>query len=80
MCSNLKDLLFFDFFGFYFESSLYEQFVSKRKSIERCHKNQENLQLKLRELNAEELDLNNKLKLVIGKTKELQKYVRVHNF
>ena len=49
--------------------------MSKRKSIERCHKNQENIKLKLKELNSEENDLNNKLKLVISKTKELQKYV-----
>lgn len=54
---------------------MYDQFVSKRKSTERCHRNQENIKIKLKELNSEENDLNEKLKLVIMKTKELQKHV-----
>jgi len=53
-----------------------DQFVQKSKSIERCHKNQENMKLKIKELGNEENDLNEKLKLIIKKTKELQKYVR----
>lgn len=54
---------------------IYDQFVSKRKSIERFTKSQENCKLKQQELIAEESDLNEKLKLIVKKTKELQKYV-----
>ena len=53
-----------------------DQFVQKRRSIERCHKNQDNMKSKIKELCIEENDLNEKLKLIIKKTKELQKYVR----
>jgi hypothetical protein len=56
-----------------------DQFFQKRKSIERCHKNQENMKLKIKELCIEENDLNEKLKLIIKKTKELQKYVSLFN-
>ena len=59
---------------------LYEQFCLKQKSIERCKKNQANLKSKSSDLNKEEVDLNDKLKLIISKTKELQKYVNLACF
>lgn len=52
-----------------------DKFVQKKKSIERCYKNQEKMKLKINELCSEEADLNEKLKLIIKKTKELQKFV-----
>ena len=54
---------------------LYEQYKAKLRSIERCHRNKANLEAKVKELCAEEIELNEKLKLCIGKTKELQKFV-----
>ena len=54
---------------------LYDQFVQKQKSIERCHRSQDNWRAKLKELTVEEADLSAKLKLIITRTKELQKHV-----
>jgi predicted Zn-dependent protease len=54
---------------------LYDQFQSKKKSIERCIKNQQLLKERQKELTKEEAELNEKLKLIIKKSKELQKYI-----
>lgn len=54
---------------------LYDQFQSKRKSIERYSKNQEQYKLRQKDLVREENEINEKLKLIIKKTKELQKFV-----
>lgn len=54
---------------------LYEQFVLKQKAIDRCNRNQASLIEKQKELALEGVDLNAKLKLILQKTKELQKYV-----
>lgn len=54
---------------------LYEQFQAKQKSIKRCVRTQEELKQKARELNDEQKLLEEKLKLIIQKTKELQKHV-----
>lgn len=54
---------------------LYEQFQLKRKSIERCHRNQELAKQRQKELSREELEFNDKLKLIIKKSKELQKSI-----
>ena len=56
-------------------SKLYDQYTAKLKSIERCNRNKQGLELKVKELIGEENELNDKLKLIILKTKELQKYV-----
>jgi hypothetical protein len=54
---------------------IYDQFMFKKSSIERCRSNQERMKLKSSELNLEEVETSNKLKLIISKTKELKKYV-----
>lgn len=54
---------------------LYDQFQSKKKSIERCIKNQQLLKERQKELTKEEAELNEKLKLIIKKSKDLQKYI-----
>lgn len=54
---------------------LYEQFQAKKKSIERCRVNQERLRERQEELVREEKEFDEKLKLIIKKTKELQKWV-----
>ena len=54
---------------------LYEQFVSKQKGIERCQNAQQQLKAKESELISEENNLNDKLKLIVKKTKELQRQV-----
>ena len=54
---------------------LYEQFVLKQKGIERCLNAQQQLKAKETELILEENNLNDKLKLIVKKTKELQKQV-----
>ncbi|CAF0731185.1 unnamed protein product [Brachionus calyciflorus] len=58
-----------------FLKRLYDQFVSKRKSVERFAKSQEQSKQKQKDLIVEENDLNEKLKLIVKKTKELQKFV-----
>ena len=57
---------------------IYDQFQLKNKSIDRCHTNQERAKQKAQELRIEENDLNEKLKLIIKKTKELQKFVSIY--
>ncbi len=54
---------------------LYEQYKSKCKSIDRCRRNQEAQRVRQQELALEVNDLDAKLKLIINKTKELQKFV-----
>ena len=54
---------------------LYEQFQAKKKSIERCRVNQARLRERQEELVREEKEFEEKLKLIIKKTKELQKWV-----
>lgn len=54
---------------------LYDQYQSKIKSIERCNRNQEQQRQRQAELAAEIGDVNEKLKLIIQRTKELQKSV-----
>ncbi len=54
---------------------LYEQFVNKQKAIERCNRNKADLVIKQQDMVAEESELNSRLKLILQKTKELQKYV-----
>jgi hypothetical protein len=54
---------------------LYDQFMLKKKSIDRCVRQQNDQRLRQQELALEENDLNEKLKLIISKTKDLQKYV-----
>ncbi len=56
---------------------LYEQFVKKQKAIERCNRNKADLVVKQQEMANEEKELNAKLKLILQKTKELQRYVSV---
>jgi len=56
---------------------LYEQFVKKQKAIERFNRNKADLVVKQQEMANEEKELNAKLKLILQKTKELQKYVSV---
>lgn len=53
---------------------LYDQFQAKKRSIERCGKNQEALRERQRELVREENEVKEQLKLIIKKTKELQKW------
>lgn len=54
---------------------LYEKFQSKNNSIEKYNRYQVKQEEKMKELAAEENELNEKLKLIIQKTKELQKSV-----
>lgn len=54
---------------------LYEKFEAKRYSIEKYSRYQVNQEAKSKELAAEEGELNDKLKLIIQKTKELQRNV-----
>jgi hypothetical protein len=60
-----------------FLKRLYEQHVSRLNSIERCVRNQEHSHARINELAIEEKSLNEKLKLIITKSKELQKHVTV---
>ena len=54
---------------------IYNQLIQKKKSIERCKLNQENSKIRLKESGEEEVELNERLKQLIKKSKELQKYV-----
>lgn len=54
---------------------LHDDYKLKLRSIERSLRTQENLKLRVSELQEEERGLNEKLKLIISKTKELQKQV-----
>lgn len=51
---------------------IYDQFVTKKKSIERFVSNQGLMRQKQKELVVEENDIRQKLDLIIKKTKELQ--------
>ncbi len=54
---------------------LYEKFESKKNSIEKYNRYQLKQETKMSELVAEETVLKSNLKLIIQKTKELQKHV-----
>lgn len=54
---------------------LYDQFILKQKAIKRLNRNQTLMIEKQKELTLEEVEINVKLKLIIKKSKELQKFV-----
>jgi hypothetical protein len=54
---------------------LYEQVAGKRRSIGRCVRGQEEQRLRQQELATEAAELAAKQRLVVTKTKELQKFV-----
>jgi hypothetical protein len=58
---------------------LYEKFEAKNHSIEKYNRYQLKQEAKLKELITEETELKDKLKLIISKTKELQKHVSLLN-
>lgn len=57
---------------------LYEKFEAKNHSIEKYNRYQLKQEAKLKELITEETELKDKLKLIISKTKELQKHVNFY--
>lgn len=54
---------------------IYDQFMDKKKSIEKFLRNQEQTRLKQKELVIEENGIKEKLDLIIMKTKELQTFM-----
>lgn len=56
-------------------SQLYDQFQSKKKSIGRYVRTQEQMRERQKELLREQQEFGDKLKLIVKRTKELQKWV-----